>query len=39
MPREGKQLISLDDLKQIELNILPFYERLINEDGYWDKFL
>jgi hypothetical protein len=37
MPREGKQLISKEDLQQIETGILPFYEKLTDEGNYWDK--
>jgi AAA15 family ATPase/GTPase len=37
MPSKGKEIISLEDLKTIEKEILkPFYEKLLN-DGYWDK--
>ncbi|RLA79677.1 MAG: hypothetical protein DRG78_12485, partial [Epsilonproteobacteria bacterium] len=35
IPRDS-QVISLDKFKGIEKNILPFYEKLL-EDGYWDK--
>lgn len=37
MPKEGKELISLEDLKGIEKEVIkPFYEKLLIE-GYWDK--
>tara|TARA_R110002072_G_scaffold7503_2_gene40957 strand:+ start:750849 stop:755399 length:4551 start_codon:yes stop_codon:yes gene_type:complete len=37
MPKEGKELISLDDLKGMEKKVInPFYKKLL-EDGYWDK--
>lgn len=37
MPREGKELITLDELKDIETHIIkPFYEKKLKE-GYWDK--
>jgi len=35
IPRDS-QVISLDKFIGIEKNILPFYEKLL-EDGYWDK--
>lgn len=38
MPREGKDLISLEDLKGIENDIInPFYNKLLREENYWDK--
>lgn len=38
MPKEGKEVISVDDFKTIEVDILnPFYDKLINENGYWTK--
>lgn len=38
MPKEGKELISLEDLKGIEKEIIyPFYNKLLNEEGFWDK--
>ncbi len=37
MPSEGKDLISKDDLKQLEKHILPFYLNLTTDDDYWDK--
>ncbi|MCX3264225.1 AAA family ATPase [Pedobacter agri] len=37
MPSEGKKLVSLDDLRGIEREILPFYRKQIEENGYWDK--
>lgn len=38
MPKEGKELITIDDLKSIEQFIIkPFYNKLINEKSYWDK--
>ena len=38
MPSEGKDLISHEDLKGIEKNIIkPFYNKLITNNGYWDK--
>jgi AAA15 family ATPase/GTPase len=38
MPKEGKELISLEDLKGIEKEIIfPFYNKLLNEENYWDK--
>lgn len=38
MPKEGKELISLEDLKGIEKEIIkPFYNKLLNEEEYWDK--
>lgn len=38
MPKEGKDIISKDDLKGIETEIIsPFYNKLLNEEGYWDK--
>mgnify|MGYP000545041291 CR=1 FL=1 len=38
MPKEGKELINLSDLKNIEDNIIsPFYNKLLEEKGYWDK--
>lgn len=37
MPSKGKEIISLEDLKTIEKEILkPFYEKLL-QDGHWDK--
>ena len=37
MPREGKALIAIEDLKEIEKYGRPFYEKLLHEEGYWDK--
>lgn len=38
MPKEGKELISLEDLKGMEKEIIkPFYNKLLNEEEYWDK--
>jgi len=38
MPKEGKELISKDDLKGIEDTIIyPFYNKLIADEKYWDK--
>lgn len=38
MPKEGKELISIEDLKGIEKEIInPFYNKLLNEENYWDK--
>ncbi|WP_332578453.1 AAA family ATPase [Algoriella sp.] len=38
MPKEGKEIINIDDFKTIENEILkPFYDKLINENGYWTK--
>lgn len=38
MPKEGKEIISKEDLQSIEKNIIrPFYEKLISTDEYWDK--
>ncbi len=38
MPKEGKEIITKDDFKIIEKEILhPFYDKLINENGYWTK--
>jgi len=38
MPKEGKEIISIADFKTIENEILnPFYDKLINENGYWTK--
>ncbi|WP_420601732.1 AAA family ATPase [Flagellimonas sp.] len=31
------QRIPLDKFKGIEESVLPFYERLINEESYWDR--
>jgi len=31
------QIIPRNKFKGIEENVLKFYEKLINEDGYWDK--
>ena len=31
------QKIPKDKFEGIEKSVLPFYEKLINEDGYWDK--
>lgn len=31
------QIIPREKFKGIEENVLSFYEKLINEDGYWDK--
>lgn len=35
MPKEGKELISKEQLSDIEKNILPFYSILLQD--YWDK--
>ena len=37
MPKEGKELISPDNLRAIEAHGKPFYDKLLNEEGYWDK--
>ncbi len=38
MPKEGKELISIEDLRGIEKEIInPFYNKLLLEDNYWDK--
>ena len=34
---KASRVISLDKFKGIEEFVLPFYEKLINEDKYWDK--
>ncbi len=31
------QIIPIDKFKHIEKDVLPFYERLINENQYWDR--
>ena len=37
MPTKGKEVISLDDLKSIEREVIhPFYNKKLQE-GYWDK--
>lgn len=33
----GSKIISLEKFRGIEKNVLPFYEKLIEEYGYWDK--
>lgn len=38
MPKEGKEIISKEDFGVIEKEILrPFYDKLINDEGYWNK--
>lgn len=38
MPKEGKDLISKEDLKGMEDGIInPFYNKLIIDEKYWDK--
>ncbi|MCW8313504.1 AAA family ATPase [Sphingobacterium sp. InxBP1] len=38
MPKEGKEIISKEDFGIIEKEILkPFYDKLIDADGYWNK--
>lgn len=38
MPKEGKEVISKEDLGIIEREIIkPFYDKLIDLDGYWNK--
>lgn len=38
MPKEGKEIISKDDFGIIEKDILkPFYDKLIQEDRFWNK--
>ena len=38
MPREGKEIISHDDFRIIENEIInPFYNKLLNESGFWNK--
>ncbi|MBN2833695.1 MAG: AAA family ATPase [Candidatus Delongbacteria bacterium] len=36
IPRDLK-IIPIDKFKGIETSVLKFYEKLINEEGYWDK--
>jgi len=36
IPKKSK-IIPKEKFKIIEENVLPFYEKLINDDGYWDK--
>ena len=33
----GSKIISVEKFRGIEENVLPFYEKLIGENGYWDK--
>jgi AAA15 family ATPase/GTPase len=33
----GSQIIPVEKFKGIEENVLPFYEKLLNEEDYWDK--
>lgn len=38
MPKEGKEIISLEDFVIIEREILkPFYDKLLSDEGYWNK--
>lgn len=37
MPSEGKQLLSIQDLQGIEKDVLPFYRKLLEDQGFWDK--
>lgn len=38
LPKEGKDIISKEDFILIEKEILkPFYDKLIDEEGYWNK--
>lgn len=38
MPKEGKELLPKEVLKGIEKDVLnPFYKKLIENEGYWDK--
>lgn len=35
--KEKSQIIPKEKFEGIERYVLPFYEKLINEEGYWDK--
>ncbi len=37
MPREGRFLISKDELRGMEQDVFPFYRRLLENENYWDK--
>lgn len=38
MPKEGKEIISKEDFTAIERDIVkPFFNKLLNEDQYWNK--
>ena len=35
--RDSRVIIPKEKFKGIENHVLPFYEKLINDEGYWDK--
>lgn len=35
--KDKSRIITKDKFKDIEENVLPFYNKLINDEGYWDK--
>lgn len=37
MPSAGKELVSKDDFEKIEQHVIPFYDKLLEDSGYWDK--